>query len=125
MYFSQVLSYNSLLNKTTFFHPGLRVPSYKRLIRTCWTSTGTEHSITFKLKEKVKVDQVIVIGKADSSLLMNSVRVSDVDDDLRFGALSVELYCVAGIYLQLFLVTTLRSLERMAILELCVVFPTD
>ena len=94
-------------------------------IRTCWTSTGTEHSITFKLKEKVKVDQVIVLGKADSSLLMNSVRVSDVDDDLRFGALSVELYCVAGIYLQLFLVTTLRSLERMAILELCVVFPTD
>ena len=46
----------------------------------------------------MKVDQVIVIGKADSSLLMNSVRVSDVDDDLRFGALSVELYCVALSY---------------------------
>ena len=75
----------------------------------------------------MKVDQVIMVGKADSSLLMNSVRVSDVDDDLRFGAFSVELYCVAGIYLQLFLVTstTLRSLKRMAILELCVVFPTD
>ena len=64
--------WNPTWGLTSEFYWNPELPNY----RTCWTSTGTEHSITFKLKEKVKVDQVIVIGKADSSLLMNSVRVS-------------------------------------------------
>ena len=44
-------------------------------LSTCWVSTENTHSITIKLSEKIKVDQVVLQGSIATSFIIDGTTV--------------------------------------------------